>query len=196
MSATLLLRTLWHVPPGELLTRIRRNHALEHATMNLLSHRYPNAQIAGMSGPLGFTLISTLTGEQIIPTIRQALDSLKMGDGDLALHENCGTNLVVTAALTTLATLAGLGSLARPRNREKRMSLRWLERLPQIVLLNTVALMAASPLSRWVQANVTTNADLQDMEVASIVTDYRGRLHHISVHTRHADAIQHIELTS
>jgi hypothetical protein len=188
MSATVWLKTMLSVSPRELLTRTRRNHALEHATMNLLVRRYPDAQIAGMSGPLGFTLLSSLTGEQIIPTVRQALGSLKVGQGDLALHENCGTNLVVTAALTTVATLAGLGAYALPQSRETRTPRGLLERLPRMVLLNVAALAAASPLSRWVQAKVTTNADVKDMEIASVVTDYRGRLHHISVHTRHGRA--------
>jgi hypothetical protein len=194
MSARMLFETLSTVPPRELLNRIRRNHALEHATINLLTRRYPGAHIAGLSGPLGFTLLSSLTGEQIVPTIRHALNSLKTGEEDLAVHENCGTNLVITAALTTLATVAGLGGYALPRNRSTRTPLGLLQRFPQIVLLNVIALVAASPMSRWVQSNVTTSADLQDVEIASIVTDYRGHLHHISVHTRHGYVPQSTEL--
>jgi hypothetical protein len=51
-------------------------------------------------------------------------------------------------------------------------------------------------LSRWFQANVTTKADLEDMDIGSIVTDFKGRLHRISVHTRYGYATQHIELAS
>ena len=164
--------------------------------MNLLVRHYPDAQIAGVSGPLGFTLLSSLTGEQVIPAIRQALRSLQVGQGELALHEHCGTNLVVTAALTTAATLAGLGAYALPQNRQTRTPRGLLERLPRIVLLNVAALVAALPLARWVQANVTTKADVSDMEIASVVTDYRGRLNHISVQTRYGQTAPKVELTS
>jgi hypothetical protein len=196
MSIGMFVRTVTSVSPGALLNRTRRNHALEHATLNLLMRRYPSAQIAGLSGPLGFTLLSSLTAEQIIPAIRESLDLLRAGQSDLAVHEHCGTNLVITAALTTFATVAGLGAYALPRNRQTRAPLALLERLPHVVLLNVVALIAASPLSRWVQANVTTNADLRDLEIVSILTDYQGRLHRISVQTREAEAAQRIELAA
>jgi hypothetical protein len=159
---------------------VQHNHALEHATINLLSRRYPKAQIVGLSGPLGFTLYSSLTAEEIIPAAREALRALRAGDVDLAVHENCGTNLVITASLTTLATLVGLGL------RSRRSFRQFLERLPQAVLLNTVALVAAGPLARWVQANVTTNPDVGGVEIASFFTDYQGGLRRVRVHTRPA----------
>ena len=198
MFTRTLLRTLRSVSPGELLVRIRRNHALEHATINLLSRRYPDAQVAGLSGPLGFTLLSNLTGEQVVPTVRQALGSLKTGQQNLAWHEHCGTNLVVTAGLTTLATVAGLGGYVFSRSRRERSPMGFFERLPHVVLLNVIALLAAPPLSRWAQLNITTNADLRDVEIASIFTDYRGRLHRISVQTSHGAQAptQHIELAA
>jgi hypothetical protein len=165
-----------------LVQRVQHNHALEHATINLLSRRYPKAQIMGLSGPLGFTLYSTLTAEDIIPAAREALQALKAGDVNLAIHENCGTNLVITAAMTTLATLVGFGGLNR--SRERHAFLKALERLPQAVLFNAVAIIAAMPLARWVQANVTTNPDVHNIEIASFFTDYQGGLRRIRVHTR------------
>lgn len=185
----MLLKTVQSVPPRELLARVRRNHALEHASINLLMQRYPDARIAGLSGPLGFMLLSTLTGEQIVPMVREALGSLKAGQADLALHRNCGTNLVITAGLTTLATIVGLGRYVYPRGQKERSLLGFLERLPQVVLLNVMALVAAAPLSRWAQANVTTDAELQGVEIASVFTDYRGSLHRITVHTRHGASV-------
>lgn len=163
-----------------MLQRVQRNHALEHATINLLSRRYPKANIMGFSGPLGFTLYSSLTAEEIIPAAREALRALKAGDAALAVHENCGTNLVITAMLTTSATLLGLGLRSRRSFRD------FLERLPQAVLLNAVALIFAGPLARWVQSNVTTDPDVRNVEIASFFTDYQGGLRRIRVHTRAA----------
>ncbi len=167
-------------PVMGLFRRIQRNHALEHATINLLSQRYPKSQIFGFSGPMGFTLYSSLTAEEVIPATREALRELKAGESELAIHENCGTNLVVTAALTTLATILGLGTLRAGRRR----FMRFAERLPQAVLLNAVALTVAKPIARWVQATVTTDANLDDTEISSFFTDYQGGMHRVRVQTR------------
>lgn len=168
--------------------RIRQNHALEHATINLLSRRFAGAHVMGVSGPSGFTLYSTLTAEEIIPTVRAALRALQAGDASLAVHENCGTNLVITAAATTLATLFGLGYvpdlLGERRGERQRSWASFLERLPQAVLMNAVALVLAMPVGRWVQAKVTTSPAVDDLEVATVFTDYRGGMNRVRVRTR------------
>lgn len=170
------------------MNRIRQNHALEHATINLLSQRYAGAHVMGVSGPLGFVLYSTLTVEEIIPAVREALKALKAGQTALAVHENCGTNLVITAAMTTLATLLGFGYVPDvwpSDNRERRRSgLVLLERLPQVVLMNAVALLLAAPLARWTQEHVTTSGDLADVEIDSFFTDRQGAMSRVRVHTR------------
>lgn len=158
------------------VNRIRCNHTLEHATINLITQRYPLAQVLGFSGPLGFTLYTTLTAEEVTPAAMQALKRLKGGETALRLHANCGTNMVVTATLTTLAALVGIGNSPSFRKR--------LERLPQAILLSVAALLAARPVGEWVQAHVTTATDLAQVEIASIFTDYQGGLRRIRVYTR------------
>jgi len=161
-----------------IVRRVRCNHALEHATINLLSRSFPSAQIMGFSGPFGFTLLSTLSTEEVVPAAMRALDRLKSGELGLRVHQNCGTNLVVTALLTTLATLMGMAGVSGKPLRRK------LERLSPVVLLNVVALLVARPLGVWLQANVTTADDLSNTEIASIFTDYRGEWRRIRVNTR------------
>jgi hypothetical protein len=160
-----------------LIHRIRRNHALEHATLNLLGKRHPNAQAMGISGPRGFTIYTSLTAEEIVPAAMEALKRLKAGEGALRVHRNCGTNTVVTATLTTLATLLGIRG-TKPSFRES------LERLPHLILLNVLALLAAPTLAEWVQGTLTTDPNLADVEIASIFTDYHRGLQRIRVHTR------------
>ncbi len=161
-----------------LIRRVQRNHALEHATINLIGQRYPMAQVMGFSGPTGFTLYSTLTADEVIPMVRQALVDLKSGEVDLAIHEHCGTNLVMTALLTTLGTVLALGGLRK---------LRWIdvvERFPQAVLLNVVAVLASKPLGRWFQEHMTTNVGMEGVTISSFFTDYRRGMLRIRVHTR------------
>ena len=161
-----------------LITRIRRNHALEHATLNLVGHKYPHAQALGMSGPVGFTIYTSLTAEEIVPAAMEALKRLKAGEHALCVHHNCGTNLVVTATLTTSATLFGIKGKESLHKR--------LERLPHLILLNVIALMVAPPLAEWIQAHVTTDPDVGALEIASVFTDHQSGLQRIRVHTRQA----------
>ncbi len=157
--------------------RIRRNHALEHATLNLLGKRHPGAQAMGISGPRGFTIYTSLTAEEIVPAVMEALKRLKAGESALRVHRNCGTNTVVTATLTTLATLLGIRG-------EKPSIGKTLERLPHLILLNVLALLAAPTLAEWVQGTFTTDANVAGMEIASVFTDYHRGLQRIRVHTR------------
>ena len=167
-------------PLQQLLRRVQHNHALEHATITLLTQQYPGARVMGISGPTGFVLYSSLTAEEIIPAARQALSALKAGESWLAVHANCGTNLVITAMLTTMASLLGLGY----GRRSKRGLLDVAQRLPQVVLFNAAALFFAEPVARWVQTNVTTDPDLGGTEISSFFTDFHGGLRRVRVQTR------------
>ena len=164
-----------------LLQRIRRNHALEHATINLLSAQHPEAHLIGLSGPWGFVLYTSLTTDEVVPAVMEALKRLKRGERHLGIHERCGTNLIVTATLTMLATLIGY---RRPK--EDEGLLQRLELIPYMILLNVVALLVSQPLRLWVQANLTTDADLSDTEVSAILTTpaQPDEMHRIRVRTR------------
>ena len=164
-----------------ILQRIRRNHALEHATINLLSAQHPEAHLIGLSGPLGFTLYTSLTTDEIVPAVMEALKRLKRGERNLSIHERCGTNLIVTATLTMLATLIGY---RRPK--EDEGLLQRLEPIPYMILLNVVALFVSQPLRLWVQANLTTDANLSDTEISAILTTPAepGEMHRVRVRTR------------
>jgi hypothetical protein len=163
---------------ANLLRRVRRNHALEHATIALLSRRYPGATAMGFSGPRGFTLFTDLTAEEVYPTVQEALRMLKRGHTALAIHPNCGTNLVAAAVLTTAVTALGL------RSSKEKLGER-LERLLQMVLLNTLVLLVARPLGSWLQSHLTVDTDVKGVEIASILTRYQGAMQRIEVQTRH-----------
>jgi hypothetical protein len=159
------------------LRRLQRNHALEHATINLVNQRYPGVQIIGLSDPAGFNLYTSLAVDKVAPLVGEALDRLKSGQIQLALHDNCGTNVVVTAMLTTLATLLGMG------RRTKRPLRRLIERLPYAILLNALALFAAPSAAYWVQSKVTTDPHLENVEIGTLHTNHKGGMQRVRVHT-------------
>lgn len=137
----------------------RRNHALEHATLHVLAQTH-HIPMAGHSNPTGFFLLGDLAIEEIQPALQEAMDRLKLGEKELAVHPGCGTNLVASTLLP--ATLAWI-----PLRGTK--STRW--RLILIPLALTFAVLGyflSKSLGPWLQANVTTEADLGDMKVVEI----------------------------
>ena len=97
---------------------VRRNHALEHATMQILAEKYKGVRMAGLSNPQGFLLIADLPTEIVTEAALEAEKRLKAGESQLAIHPHCGTNLAAPAlaagAAAWLALLASSGS-KKPR---------------------------------------------------------------------------------
>lgn len=141
---------------SDLSRRTRQHHAIEHATIHVLSARFPQQRFSGVSDPVGFTLLADVDELSVRTSVGDALLRLQAGERDLAIHPNCGTNLAVNALLATLAALlAG--------RRRKR-----LDRFATAMMLVLAALTIARPLGFRVQA-YTTLADVSDRWVAEIL---------------------------
>ena len=93
-----------------ILSRIQRNHGLEHATLHLLAQRFPRQFMAGYSGPFGIWIIADVPTETLRDVVEEALSRMKAGEHSLAIHPNCGTNFLTTGILAgTAGALAMLG---------------------------------------------------------------------------------------
>jgi len=158
-----------------LISRIRRNHGLEHATLHMLAQRFPRTSFAGHSDTGGFWILGDATTEEIQLAVSEALARLQHGEHSLAVHHNCGTNLAAASILAGLAgglAMAGSGK----RWREK------LERLPLAISLASLALMAAQPIGMLLQRQVTTSGDPGGRQITGIHAAKRGgwRAHRIT----------------
>lgn len=145
---------------------IRRNHALEHATIHVLSARHLHVPVAGRSDWSGFTLYGPLATKDVATAVSEALARLRAGECHLAVHPRCGTNLatgVVLVGITSYATLRG-----QSRSRLEK-ALQW------IVTLAAGALLAR-PLGVRVQQNVTTASNVGGLRVVRIRRSERGSL--------------------
>ncbi len=150
------------------LSRIRRNHGLEHASLHLLSLRFPGRSFSGHSDAGGLWIIGDASREEVGDVTEQALARLKAGERKLAVHPNCGTNFV-TAGI--LAGLAGFVAFSGRRNGLRDR----LERLPLAATLSILALILARPLGLVLQREVTTSGDPGGLEIISITSGRRGR---------------------
>ena len=144
----------------DLLRRTRQHHAIEHATLHMLAARYPQRNFAAYSDPLGFTLYGEVDEAGLRRAVGDALLRLQAGETQLAIHPNCGTNLVTTGFLTSIAAIAGLSGT----NRRDDM----FNRLPLVMLLTMGAVLFSQPLGMALQKHFTTEGDPGDLEVVSI----------------------------
>jgi hypothetical protein len=157
------------------ISKIRRNHGLEHATIHLLSQKYPDRTFVGRSDVGGFWLYGNVPTDSVVATVEEALSRLSNGEHELAIHPNCGTNFVTAGLLGGTAsylTLAG--------SEEEGWGSR-LERLPLAITLTTIALIVAQPLGRAAQRHITTQGDPQNLRIKHIerVQDGATTLHRI-----------------
>ena len=148
-----------------LILETRRNHALEHATLHVLARSY-RTSMAGHSNPTGFFLLGDLTTEDVKVAVAEAFDRLNAGESRLAVHPGCGTNIATTALLA--------GTFAWAPIRGAR-SLRWrLLLIPLAIIFGVFGYLISKPLGPWLQAYITTEADLGNMQVMDVVPVRKG----------------------
>ncbi len=75
--------------------RLRMNHALEHATINVLQSRYGAAGLAGYARENGFLISGWHDPRSLEIAAREALMRLSLGERHLAVHNKCGTSRAV-----------------------------------------------------------------------------------------------------
>jgi hypothetical protein len=143
-----------------ILSRIRRNHGLEHATISLLTQRFPYRRMAGYSYPGGFFLLGDVPTDQVREVVAQALSRMNNGERYLAVHPNCGTNFAVSGLVAGL--LAWLGMAGAKSKRDQ------LRRLPLVISLATLGIILSVPLGPKVQEHITTSGDPQGLSIVDI----------------------------
>ena len=155
---------------AEIVNRIRRNHALEHATINVLSQRHKKFSAQGNSTPWGFHLniFGSISEEDVSEAVDEAHTRLNQGEQKLALHPNCGTVLLTSATMATLAAQTTF-SLERRRQNSPRVSLGvLLSALPAAILAVVVALIVSRPVGMALQERFTVDAELGEMQVTQV----------------------------
>ena len=159
------------------ISRIRRNHGLEHATIHELSKKFPAQSFGGISSPFGFTIIGDVTTEDVADAAVEALKKLRAGQSDLAMHPNCGTNFAIAGMMAGLG--AWIGMIGAGKSTKKK-----LERLPLMMTLATIALVVSRPLGPYIQKNITTTGHPDGLELTKVETSVRGGLRMHRVITR------------
>jgi hypothetical protein len=134
---------------------LRRNHALEHATIAVMMEREPGRRFNGFSTDDGFFVQGVRSTEEVDGAAREALRRLRAGEKKLAVHRNCGTTIVAANLLAAVFFLGALGL---------GLFMGW--NLYLLILGGIlVSLLLRVPLSLLLQRFVTTDPDLSNAEV-------------------------------
>ena len=139
-----------------LIDRVRRNHAIEHATIAILVERGHRPPMGGYSTPGGFWVYGNFPSDEVSEAANDALERLRAGESRLAISPYCGTNLAVGIAGAVL-----LASLIR-----KRVASR-TARVPLVAAAVLGAIMVKRPLGMAAQRELTTLSEVGDAEVTS-----------------------------
>jgi hypothetical protein len=182
MSETLSSPTWLDIP---LISRLRRNHALEHATILVLSEGHRDLKLVGRSSLWGFYIYGDVLTEDVLSAAQEGLRRLQAGQWQMAIHPHCGTNLAVAGVLAGLGAFLALGGLSTRRNQVFRKKPGfWLERLARLPLAFTAAtlgIILARPLGPLLQAHVTTQADVGELHIVGVTRERKAGIivHHV-----------------
>jgi hypothetical protein len=138
----------------------RRNHALEHATLKVLARTYDDKTLAGHSNPTGFFIFGEIATDDLRNAVDEAMRRLRAGEHDLAIHPGCGTNVATSMLLPATFMFAPLQGARSHRGR--------FLLLPLALLFGAFGFLLSKPLGPWLQRNVTTEANLGDLQITEI----------------------------
>lgn len=139
------------------LLQVRRNHALEHAAVNLLNSS--GYTVSGISLQDGFYLLGDVPTQSVEAAADAALKRLKAGQRHLALHPFCGTNLVTIALLAAPAAYIGFAGSGWTRG---------LKRLPLMYYAMLALVLFAQSLGMSLQRHVTTESEVGELTLVSV----------------------------
>jgi len=148
---------IWRIATNR---KLRKNHALEHATINVIEERFGPTNLAGLAKTDGFYIKGFIDPVLLEEAARVALLRLKRGERHLAVHKRCGTTMAMVNFLSAVSFLLLLfitGYLT----------------VLNVVIALLISYVLGPLLGPWVQSKLTTLADVSDMEIIGV--EYGGR---------------------
>ncbi len=141
---------------------LRKNHGLEHATVNVLEKEYGYKNIAGFAEESGFYIIGADSKWVVEEAAARGLELMKRGNYGLAIHKRCGTSMTVAnfiSAVIFLLLLFYTGYFS----------------IFNMVIAIILANLTGPYLGQIIQKYFTTSTDIGGMEIVS--TAYAERKH-------------------
>lgn len=139
--------------------RLRANHALEHATINVLEERYGPLNLTGLARNDGFLVRGAADPAAIEGAARLGLARLQQGETGLAVHNRCGTSIAAANFLSSVFFLVLLFQTGRFT-------------VLNILFAMLLANLTGPVFGRLVQKYLTTSVRVEDMAIAGVEYGY------------------------
>jgi len=148
----------------------RRNHALEHGTVNVIEEQYGTTHLAGYATEDGFVIRGFADPEMIYTAANKALIRMQSGERELAIHKRCGTSIAAGNLLASILFIVILVAFGQAN-----------------IWTMILAMMAGSFLGPIVgpltQKYLTTATDLEDVEIMG----YAPQVGQVVIYTRQSE---------
>ncbi|MDI3540605.1 MAG: hypothetical protein PWP66_143 [Thermosediminibacterales bacterium] len=140
--------------------KLRQNHALEHATINVIQEYYgKELLLSGFAKENGFYIRGPIRPELLEEAAKVGLARLNAGDTYLAIHEKCGTSIAMSNFVASVVFLLFLFKLG-------------YFNLFNILVAMVLANMFGPLLGKMTQQFLTTTHDVSDIEIIGIDYNY------------------------
>ncbi len=134
---------------------LRANHALEHATINVIEERLGCLNLTGMGQEDGFIVQGPVDSYLLESAARVGLERLKRGETNLAIHRRCGTSILAANLVSSVLIIFFLWAFG-------------YFGLSYILLALIAAQLLGPHLGRIMQKYITTTADVEGMEIVGV----------------------------
>lgn len=135
--------------------RLRANHALEHATINVIEEHLGCLNLAGLGQENGFIIQGPVDAYTVEKAARVGLARLRRGEKNLALHKRCGTSMLAANFISSLLVIYLLWSFGY-------FGIFY-------IILALLAAQFLGPHLGWIfQKYITTSTEVEGMEIVSV----------------------------
>ena len=151
---------------------LRRNHAIEHATINILEKAAGRRlNISGLSREDGFYISGIQNADMVEQAAMQGLSLLQQGQCQLAIHRRCGTDVAIANFISAIIFLILIFSTG-------------IFSLLNILIALLVSNLISPYLGEYVQRYFTTSCDVQGMDINGLEYEL-GREYESEILLRH-----------
>ncbi|MDD3655944.1 MAG: DUF6391 domain-containing protein [Atribacterota bacterium] len=146
-------KQIWTIAKSK---NIRRNHAIEHATINVLEQLAgQQLNISGLSQENGFYIAGIQNAEMVEEAAIRGLNLLKQGSCHLAIHRRCGTDIAIANFITALIFFILLFTTG-------------LFSILNIVIALLLSNLISPYLGEYVQKYFTTSCEVRNTEIVGL----------------------------
>jgi hypothetical protein len=135
--------------------RLRANHALEHATINVIEEHFGCMNIAGLGQENGFIIQGPIDPYTVEEAARAGLMRLQRGEKDLAIHRRCGTSMLAANLVSSILIIYLLWKIG-------------YFGIFYILLALVVAQFLGPHLGRLFQKYLTTSTNVEGLEIVDV----------------------------